>query len=218
MNERTTEPTVVLYRIGRAPDPLSAPPRELQKNTGNRYDDPAGEFWVMYAAEQRSACFAETLARFRADPELLAKMRALPDGDHGDDTPEFGIIPDDWHLKRAIAPFRIVPEQRWLDLRSLEVRESIRRNLAGTITRLGHDNFDLGDALSRDRWLTHATTRWAYEQDHQRISYPSRLGGAFTRWALFEGAQFEPIETTAIAADDPDLTGIADLFRLRVAT
>jgi hypothetical protein len=218
MNERTAESMVVLYRIGRAPDPLSAPPPELQKNTGNRYDDPAGEFWVMYAAEQRPACFAETLARFRADPELLAKMRALPDGDHGDDTPEFGIIPDDWHLKRAIATFRVVPEQRWLDLCSLEVRESIRRSLAGTIARLGHDDFDLGDALSRDRELTQAIARWAYEQDYQGIIYPSRLDGAFTCWALFEGARYEPLETTAIAADDPDLLTIAGLFRLRRAT
>ena len=95
MNQRSAVAEVILYRIGRSPDPLSAPPPEVPKNSGNRFDDPRGEFWVMYAAERRCACFIETLARFRPDLTLLARIQSLLPAD--DDTSEIALIPDDWH-------------------------------------------------------------------------------------------------------------------------
>lgn len=207
----------LLYRIGRAPDPFAPPPFDDGKNSGNRYDDPAGEFWVMYAAEQRRGCFAETLARFRVDLALIADLNDLPDGDHGDDTPITGVVPDDWHLKRLMGTFRIAGGQRWLDLRRIEVRELVRRDLAAFWAEKGLDDFDMSDTLTRRRDITQAIARWANEHDYQGITYPSRLDSAFDCWAIFEGAAFEIIESTSIARDDEDLVAITEIFGLRLS-
>jgi hypothetical protein len=204
-----------LYRIGRAPDPFAPPPFDDGKNSGNRFDDPAGEFWVMYAAEQRRGCFAETLARFHPDLQLIAALKRLPDGDAGDDTPPAGVVPDDWHLKRLVGEFRVAPRQRWLDLRELEIREMVRWELAPTWVEMGLDDFDLSDALTRRRDITQAIARWAYEQGYQGIIYPSRLDNAFDCWAIFEGAHFEVIGSRSIARNDEDLAAIAQVYKLR---
>ena len=64
-------PRAVLHRLGRLPDPLDWPPAD--RIGANRFDDPARHFRVLYAARQRTACFAETLAAFRPSLELLAE-------------------------------------------------------------------------------------------------------------------------------------------------
>lgn len=67
-------PAGVLNRIGRCPSPLAWLPWQAV-GTG-RFDDPRGEFRVLYAAEQRLACFVETLAPWRPSLEDLARLRA----------------------------------------------------------------------------------------------------------------------------------------------
>ncbi len=47
----------------------------------------------------------------------------------------------------SISMFRVIPGQQWLDLRSLTVREYLRREIAQTIVQLGRDDFDMSDAL-----------------------------------------------------------------------
>src|SRR5207253_2622947 len=64
-------PRAVLHRLGRLPKPLDWPPAD--RTGANRFDDPAHHFRVLYAARQRTACFAETLAAFRPSLELLAE-------------------------------------------------------------------------------------------------------------------------------------------------
>jgi len=46
-------PATALYRVGRLPDPLSWPPWEYAGS--GRFDDPAGEFRVLYAAGRPGA-------------------------------------------------------------------------------------------------------------------------------------------------------------------
>ena len=152
---------------------------------------------MLYAAGQRRACFVETLAPFRPSLEVLAKLQALPDGDVDDNAPdEFRRMPDDWHLKRMLGSFRVVPNQRWLDIRSLDDREHLQRELARSLVELGRDDFDMSDALGRNRDLTRAISRWAFEQGYQGIVYSRRLEAAFDCWALFEGGEFEILDTS----------------------
>jgi hypothetical protein len=64
-----------LWRIGRYPDPFAWVPWEY---TGRgRFDDPLSQFRVLYTAEQRLACFVETLAPYRPDLDWLAEVRRL---------------------------------------------------------------------------------------------------------------------------------------------
>jgi len=102
----------VLYRIGRLPDPLAWPPWDYV-GTG-RFDDPAGEFRVLYATVQRRTGFLETLARFRPSLEVLAALEGVENTDEPFPMPQ---VPADWYHARAIGRLRLRTRQRWLDLR-----------------------------------------------------------------------------------------------------
>ena len=48
---------------------------------GGRYDDPDGQYRVLYASSSRHGCFIETLARFRLSLAFLSELQAI----EGDD-------------------------------------------------------------------------------------------------------------------------------------
>lgn len=203
-----------LYRIGRAPEPVAWPAWEHAGRS--RFDDPfrPPRFRVMYAAETRFGCFLETLAPWRRNVSALLRVASLPDGDAGVPQlpPGAGAIPADWHEQRMFGMFRLGPGQEWLDLRYLETRESLRRPLAPVLDRLGIEDFDLGDAVSRIRPLTQQVSGSAYESGFQGIVYLSRFDAAVSCWAVFEGAALERLDVEPIAVDDPDLLAVASLF------
>ncbi|MBI4493450.1 MAG: hypothetical protein HY690_11735 [Chloroflexi bacterium] len=101
---RARTPAGVLYRIGRLPDPLDWPPREL---TGEgRFDDPQRAFRVLYATALRPAAFVETLARFRPSPEALAGLRQI---EGGTASGRVALVPVDWYQKRAVVRLPLRP-------------------------------------------------------------------------------------------------------------
>ena len=71
-------------RIGRRPNPWAWPPWEAQHSDatfGNRWDDPEGNYRVLYAATQLEGAYVEVLSRFRPDPVVVAELgeaRAVP--------------------------------------------------------------------------------------------------------------------------------------------
>ena len=76
----TKTPTAPLFRLGRKPDLLSPPDWSRAQPDGtfaNRFDDPQGNYRVLYAATQRVSCFVETLARFRPNTSLIAELQAI---------------------------------------------------------------------------------------------------------------------------------------------
>jgi hypothetical protein len=61
-------PAGPIYRVGWRPDPWAPPDwvyATRQGIFGGRYDDPEGQYRVLYANSSRHGCFIETLARFR---------------------------------------------------------------------------------------------------------------------------------------------------------
>jgi hypothetical protein len=210
------EPPDTLYRIGRAPEPVAWP---LWEHAGrSRFDDPfrPPRFRVMYTAETRFGCFLETLAPWRRNVSALLRIASLPDGDAEVPQlpPSAGEIPANWHEQRLFGTFRLGPGQAWLDLRRLETRETLRRPLAPFLDRLGIEDFDLGDAVSRIRSLTQQIAALAYEAGFQGIVYHSRFDAAVSCWAVFEGAALERLDVEPIAVDDADFQTVAGLFRL----
>jgi hypothetical protein len=205
-------PAGPLCRIGRWPNPLVFLPKEAVG--AGRFDDPRAEFRVLYAAEQRRACFVETLAIWRPSLRDLADLRAV----WGANAPApWRSAPDDWHLKRCLGRFHLLPGQRWLDLRAFETREALRAQFADAVIRLGLPDLDVSGVRGPSRALTQAIARWAYEQGYQGIAYSSRFDDAFDCWAVFEGAAFQPAgPPEPIARDDPDLRATAELFGLVV--
>lgn len=154
-------PRGVLYRIGRLPDPLVWPPWEVVG--AGRFDDPQREFRVLYAAAQRRGAFVETMAQFRPLLEALARMQRLADSEQQRPS---SIVPADWYQRRAVARLRLLPGQRWLDLRAPETREELRAELAATLMTLGLSDLDLSRVLGPQRTLTQAIARWTYERGY----------------------------------------------------
>jgi hypothetical protein len=89
----TKTPIAPLFRLGRKPDPWNPPDwsRAQPDGTfGDRFDDPQGNYRVLYAATQRVSCFVETLARFRPDLSLIAELHAIAGED---DYVPLGTVP-----------------------------------------------------------------------------------------------------------------------------
>jgi hypothetical protein len=179
-----------------------------------RFDDPAGEFRVLYATAQRRTAFLETLARFRPSLEVLAALEAVENADELLPRPR---VPADWYRARAIGRLRLATRQRWLDLRRLETREVLHSELAQTILDLGLEDLDFSGVVGPRRQLTQAMSRWAFEHGYAGLVYSSRFDAALSCWALLEGAEFEPIGPhEPILPSDADLLTVARLFGLIV--
>jgi hypothetical protein len=205
-----------IYRIGRAPDPLAFPPESLRLGAG-RFDDPEGQFGVIYAGERR-ACFVETLARFRRSLPLLASLRDVELLDAPAAPTTDGTVPVQWLSTRRIAAFRAEsPNGEWIDLRAPETHEALRSELAGHLHVSGYERYALGDALGQDRGLTQAIASWVFAQGYAGLAYLCRFDPQLTCWALFERTRCVPHSVETISLDDPDLRAVAALFGLTVA-
>lgn len=213
-----TPPDAPLYRLGRLPDPLAWPPWQYVGD--GRFDDPLGEFRTLYVAEERLACFIETLAPFRLPLAVLAARRALSDADEPP-PPAVATLPADWRAKRAIARLHLTREGRWLDLRALATREALRPAFASLLRHLGLTELDLSaihGSHRAHRALTCGIARWAYEWGFSGIRYGSRFEERFDCWAIFERPDQVAFRRAGasepIAPDDPDLLAALHLFGL----
>jgi RES domain-containing protein len=200
-------PAIPLVRVGRLPNPLALPPREYRGS--GRYDDPGGEYGVFYLAESITTCYVELLANQRPSLTALAAIHALPQGEPGDLEPNFGQIPRDWLRDwcraRALGRAELGANQRWLDTYAAETRRELRGVLANRLLDLGLDDFDFGDALSRNRLLSQAVSRWAYEQEFRGIVFPSRFEYGMRCWAVFETADFQALDVVPLNPDAVEL-------------
>jgi hypothetical protein len=94
-----TRPQGELYRVGRDPDPWAWRAWEYAGEDGtfgNRYDDPRGEYRVLYACSQRVGAVIETLARCRTGPAVVAAYEQIAvDPDDPDAFPTIppGVVP-----------------------------------------------------------------------------------------------------------------------------
>ncbi len=212
--ETPAAPVVPLFRVSRYPDPLAWP---LPEHSGlNRFDDREGRFQVLYAAEQRVACFIETLAYLRPSVRALTLARALPSDPEASPGVAVGVVPSDWLETRRIGSFTVADGQRWLDLRSLATRRLLREELAGRWLAFDLDDFDLGDLLTRRRDISQTIAGWAFDRGYQGIVYPSRFDARLSCWAIFSGAEITPLANEVIAADDPDLLAALQALGLRL--
>jgi hypothetical protein len=206
----------VLFRIGRAPDPLVFPP--LSRLGHGRYDDPLGRVPVLYAATERIAAFMETLDQFRFDlAALAARDEAVGDGAEGIDRTE-GIIPEAF-FDRRISRFGVAPDQRWPDARHPATHVHLRSALAARISALGPGSrFVLGDLLASDHRVTRLIGEWAIDHDFAGIAYASCHHPSLTCWAVYGGAELVRLgKPERIAKTDPDLKAVAELWNLRLA-
>jgi len=202
-------PPALLWRIGHWPDPLAWPPREARLREPGRFDDPQQRYRTLYTAEQRAGCFVEAIARFRPSIAALqgaGALLALP-----------ARVPASWRASRCVGRLQPEPGERFLDVRSLETVETLRRELAPLLHELGVADLDVSGVRGPSRAVTMAVSRWANDNGYRGVAYRSRFDDALDCWALFEGARFERVGLAEpVLPDDPDLVAAVARFRLVV--
>src|SRR4051794_14855378 len=202
--------TIAVHRIGRRPDPWQYPDwsrANRDRTFGNRFDDPNGEYRVLYASSVRLGCFLETLARYRPDMALYAELQEI--AGENDFIPP-GIVPREWfHLRvmgsaNAHGSFADIGASDWIS--------TLRRKLAALLIQLGIPDFD-ASVLQRSgpRLLTQNVSALVYDEGFDGLRYLSKYGHDIENWALFEPANLTNAAATDIQADDPDLLRAFDI-------
>lgn len=220
----SVQPDEPIYRLGRSPDPWVWPDWSYASDGtfGNRWDDPAGSYRVLYACSQRLGAFVETVSRLRPDLEVVA---ALAEIEGEEEVLPQGVVPRRWLEGRLIG--EAVAHGRFADVGDAQSLATLRRELASRAIHHGLSDLDAGVIrLSAPRAFTQEVSRFVYEWRDEDgafagIRYRSRLGDQFLNWAIFE----PPPETndaltdasgSSIDPDDPDLLEALRLLGLRL--
>lgn len=220
----SVEADAPLYRLGRRPDPWAWPDWSYAGSDGafgNRYDDPAASFRVLYASSQRVGAFLETLARFRPDLEVLAELEQID----GEDEPP-PRVPRAWLARRTLGEATV--DGRFLDVGDAASLATLRTALAASAIHHGLDEIDAATIrLRAPRAFTQVVSRFVYEQRDDRgdfagIRYRSRLGDNVVNWAIFEPGPSAPspfLRTTSkrVGQGDADLRTALGLLGLELA-
>ena len=179
----------------------------------------------LYCATSRVAAFGETIARFRPDLELLAKLEEIEDDEPISPELQGGVVPEEWRLSRRLGATRLDESLRFVDVDTAQTLQVLRSVLASVATSLGVSDIDLGAIAGPNRRLTQEVARYIYEQRdptgeplYAGIRYLSRLNPEWELWAIFaDRIEHSPRDVTeSIRADDPDLLKAASLLELRI--
>lgn len=202
-----------VYRIGRAPDPWQYPDwskANPDRTFGNRFDDPNGEYRVLYASSTRLGCFIETLAWFRTSLEFYAECQEI-DGDNDFVPP--GVVPNEWPSNRLMGSANA--DGTFADVCGTEWIGKLRAKLATTLIRLGIPDLDASVLQgSGPRSLTQAVSEIIYRERFNGIRYLSKYGHDIENWALFEPAALTTQAASEIRSDDADLLEAFRLLKL----
>jgi hypothetical protein len=95
-----------LHRVARSPDAWAWPDWAFagpDGTFGNRYDDPRGEYRILYASSARLGAFVEVLARFRPEPAVLRDLDEIElEPGERDDGPMPGQLSRSWLAGRVV--------------------------------------------------------------------------------------------------------------------
>ena len=222
-------PEQPVFRIGRQPDPWGWPDWRLagpRGTFGNRWDDPQGQYRVLYACSTRLGAFLETLARFRAAPELVRDLAGIR-GEADAILP--GVVPATWCRNRMVS--RAVLAGEFADVGRHGSLAYLHSVMGQELVAAGVAELDAAAIRQRVQpGLTKAISRRVYELSTPAgqakfagIAYESRLGDDMTNWAIFEPTPptvempFTVLERELIGADDPDIRHACELLGLQVA-
>jgi hypothetical protein len=215
-----------IYRLGRIPDPWAWPDwsyAAADGTFGNRWDDPAASYRVIYACSQRVGAFVETLARFRPDLEVVAAIAEI-DGDDAGVPPS--VVSRRWLEGRLIG--EAIARGKFAEVGDARSLATLRRELASRAIHYGLSDLDAAIIrLNAPRAFTQEVSRFVYESRTEEgsfsgIRYRSRFGDQFVNWAIFEPppeaeSPLSEASSHEIAPGDPDLGEALRLLGLELA-
>ena len=219
-------PNGPLYRVARTPDAWTWPDWAYagpDGTFGNRWDDPAGSYRVLYASSTRLGAFVETLAPFRVDLAVIAGLQEI---DAPEEPVASSVLPRRWLAGRVIGEASL--DGSFVDIGDADTLATIRAELAARAIHYGLSDVDAAAIrLHAPRRFTQEISRFVYERHEQDgscagIRYRSRFGDQFVNWAIFEPpSQAELSRATSMSAeitpDAPDLLRALELFGLKLS-
>jgi hypothetical protein len=212
-----------IHRVARRPDAWAWPEWAYTHEDGtfgNRYDDPACEYRMLSASDERAAAFAETLARLRPDLELVAELALIAGDDDDAASLAPGVVPREWLDARVIGRARHAGA--FVDLGHSDTLAHLRAALAARVLHHGFEDCDAGELRRRaPRAFTQEISRhvftYARGEDGRAVAglrYRSRLGDEYVNWAIFEIDPPSEMSSDPIGPDDPDLRAVMAKFGL----
>ena len=160
-----------VYRLGREPDPWEWPDWSYASpdgTFGNRFDDPEGQYRVLYASAERETTFRECLARFRPDPAIgAAEIVENDDDENSPRTLAAGRVALSWLQNRRIGTGRLIGV--FCSTSATRRRSCIfGRLFAARLWEYELDDLDAGDVRLRvPRAFTQDISRYIFEQTDQ---------------------------------------------------
>jgi hypothetical protein len=162
----------------------------LDRTFGNRFDDPLGDYRVLYAGSGLLGAFVEVLARFRPDPHVAAELAKISGDAKGARPP--GHLDAAWLDVRRIGEAAVAG--RFAEIGHSESLAELERALGGRLAHYRLANLDASAIrVTAPRRFTQEISRYVYELTAARkrrafdgIAYLSKLGDEFWNWALFE--------------------------------
>lgn len=214
-----------IHRVARHPDAWAWPDWAYAHEDGTfggRFDDPRGEYRVLYASSEREGAFAETLARYRVDLRVAAELEEIAgdpaDADYRPPVP-VGVVPEEWLSTRVMGTAR--HDGAFVDLGRADTLAHLREALADRVLHHGLDDLDAGAIRRAPRTFTHEISRYLFEHARDErgepvagIRYGSRLGDEWVNRAIFEPSEPTGATSESIARDDPALVSVFARFGL----
>jgi hypothetical protein len=216
-------PTDGIWRVGRGTVldyPERSPIDMSDARSGNRFDSFTGRYSVLYFGTTRTACYGETLSRFRRDPKL-AFLDDEWDGSAG--FMKRGTVPADWRTRRTAVQVKLPAGSRFLDVEDAGSRSLLEREIGPALAMLGCPELDVAAIRGADRRVTRFISEWAWQQDSPMgdrplagIRYLSRMDTDWECWAVFDDWELEEVARLPILLSDLELQAVARRYELTV--
>ena len=147
----TVTPDEPIWRVGHAPTAWTFTPWQYAASDGKfhgRWDDPDGDYRVLYAADSRYGGFLEALTPFRPDLHLVAPLAMIAEDDPDDPaTLPAGTLPKSWLDPRQVASATVTGH--YVAVGQATTLGTLRRALAASARHHGLDDLDAATSGSR---------------------------------------------------------------------
>jgi hypothetical protein len=206
------------FRLGFGVNAWSWPPRQFIGD--GRWDDPNGEYRVLYASASRLGTFVEVMGDFATDTQYENEW-LLIDGDDDTATPP-GQAPANWLAERVMGRGKM---SGWFAaVGSLSSLRYLDSKLRLVVVQYGVLTIDAAAIRAKaPRGLTQAISRLVRNSRSRQkgllrrfrgIKYSSRHGDDFENWAIFEPYRLRRTLNESVGESDPDFVAAVKLLGL----
>ena len=212
-------PKETVFRITIGSNPLALRPWSTLApgmSFGGRWDDPQGEYRMLYTSATPKGALREALQYFRPYPELMLQLSAILCDLEELPLAGIGVVPTSWLARRTLSQLHV------------ESGKCVPVCTTGALDVIYHESglqFTVGELLASSNleWTQRISRMIWRKRIYAGIEAPSKIGVNLRNYAFFEEAhcsnvlraRLRVIETKKLSRDDERLVSIAKSLHLR---